>query len=86
MARTLKERIRRFTNHSPDEIEPEEPEEFEEEEIDEEEEPELEYKVLTIETEAAAETIEEMLSDDWALDDHIAIGAQVILIFSRERD
>lgn len=86
MARSIKERISQFTDHLPDEIEPEEPEEFEEEEIDEEEEPDLEYKVLTIETDAAAETIEDMLSDDWSLDDHIANGPHVILIFSREKE
>ncbi|MBO0719203.1 MAG: hypothetical protein J2P41_00140 [Blastocatellia bacterium] len=71
----LRERVKRFVDELPDEIDGEEIE-FE---------PEFEYKVLTVETEAASVTIEKMLYDDWSLDDHIATVGQVILIFSREK-
>jgi hypothetical protein len=61
------------------------PDEIEGDEFYPADEPEVEFKVLTIEAEAAASTIEEMLNDSWTLDDHMSLPPQVILIFSREK-
>jgi len=86
---SVRERIKRFTDHLPDQDlpeEPEEPDEIEAEELEDDEPQEIETKTITVDVDAAAQRIDDMFADGWQLDDHIVAPPQVILIFSREKE